>query len=147
MKIIIQHETFDPLHEQARFAATLVQTHQIGAVNAFTGNMRNTNEGTDVTSMFLEHYPGMTEKQIEKICREASNRWQLIDMLVIHRVGKIAPGETIVHIAVWSEHRAEAFNACRFLINELKSTVPFWKSEAARDGHSTWVEHNTTDNS
>lgn len=106
--------------------------------------MRDFNEGSEIESLFIEHYPGMTEKQIEKICQQAQKKWQLIDILIIHRVGKLLAGEPIVLICIWSEHRSDAFNACRHLINELKSNAPFWKSEKTSSGKS-WVDNNTRD--
>ena len=104
--------------------------------------MRDFNEGESVRSMTLEHYPGMTEKHLEKICEDAHQKWDLIESLIIHRVGLIEIADPIVLVCVWSEHRAEAFDACRFIMEDLKSKAPFWKQELTSGG-SCWVEKNT----
>ncbi|MGB5727905.1 MAG: molybdenum cofactor biosynthesis protein MoaE, partial [Thiogranum sp.] len=90
----------------------------------------------------LEHYPGMTESYLEKISRDAVQRWDLMDSLIVHRVGELLPGEPIVLVAVWSMHRKAAFEASRYLMEELKSKAPFWKKEQLREG-ARWVERNT----
>ena len=95
-----------------------------------------------VTAMTLEYYPGMTEKHLEAISLEAARRWDILDSLIAHRVGEVQPGEPIVMVAVWSAHRAAAFDASRFLMEELKSRAPFWKKESLGEG-SRWVEQNT----
>jgi molybdopterin synthase catalytic subunit len=92
--------------------------------------------------MVLEHYPGMTESYLEKISREAGRRWALMDSLIVHRVGELLPGEPIVLVAVWSAHRKAAFEASRYLMEELKSKAPFWKKEQLEQGNR-WVERNT----
>ncbi len=114
-----------------------------GATAVFTGTMRDFNEGDGVTAMTLEHYPGMTERHLERIIDEACGRFDILDALIVHRVGPIAPGETIVLTAVWSAHRRAAFEANRFLMEELKHRAPFWKKEALADGSARWVEQNT----
>ena len=114
----------------------------IGAIASFTGLVRDLNEGDEVSLLTLEHYPGMTEKYLEEISRQAEEKWPILDNLIVHRVGKILPDEPIVVVAVWSAHRADAFGACQFLIDELKSKAPFWKKETLESG-SRWVEHNT----
>ena len=105
--------------------------------------MRDFNEGDGVTGMTLEHYPGMTERHLEQIAEEASQKWGLLDTLIYHRVGKLAPNDPIVLVAVWSSHRKEAFEACRWLMEELKSKAPFWKKELLEGGGSRWIEKNT----
>lgn len=105
--------------------------------------MRDYNEGVGVQSMTLEYYPGMTEKQLEKIIADAEQRWQIIDTYVVHQVGEIKPDDTIVLVAVWSSHRGDAFDACRFIMEALKSTAPFWKKEVLDSGQTRWVEKNT----
>ena len=105
--------------------------------------MRDFNEGDRVHGMTLEHYPGMTEKHLEAICHNATSRYNLLDALVIHRVGPIEPGEPIVLVAVWSAHRATAFDACRLIMDDLKSRAPFWKKEELDEGKVRWVDHNT----
>jgi molybdopterin synthase catalytic subunit len=104
--------------------------------------MRDVNEAAAVHAMTLEHYPGMTERHLQRITEEAMGRWDIIDILVLHRVGELRPGDPIVLIAVWSAHRAAAFEACRFLIEDLKSRAPFWKKERLDTGFR-WVEKNT----
>ncbi|OOG25975.1 molybdopterin converting factor [Thioalkalivibrio denitrificans] len=142
MSVSLHPKPFDPW--------TLVATHQagvaagrFGATAVFVGTMRDFNEGDDVRAMTLEHYPGMTEKHLEAIVAQARERWTLEDCLIAHRVGAIEPGEPIVVTAVWSAHRREAFEACRFLMEELKHRAPFWKREALADGGTRWVEKNT----
>jgi len=115
---------------------------QYGATAVFVGTMRDFNQGEAVHSLFLEHYPGMTESQLEKIATEAARRWDLIDALIVHRVGELKPDDPIVLVAVWSVHRKDAFDANRYLMEELKSRAPFWKKEQLTDG-SRWVEKNT----
>lgn len=114
-----------------------------GATASFVGTMRDFNEGNDVHTMMLEHYPGMTEKHLDAIIANAHERWNLVDCLIVHRVGPIRPGEPIVLTAVWSAHRKESFEACRFLMEELKHRAPFWKKESLTSGDERWVEKNT----
>ena len=114
-----------------------------GALATFVGTMRDSNEGDQVVSMRLEHYPEMTEKQLEKIITDATKQWPLIDALIAHRVGDILPGEPIVLTAVWSKHRAAAFDACRYLMEALKTDATFWKKESLADNSERWVEKNT----
>lgn len=114
-----------------------------GALATFVGTMRDSNEGDQVVSMRLEHYPEMTEKQLEKIITDATTQWPLIDALIAHRVGDILPGEPIVLTAVWSKHRAAAFDACRYLMEALKTDATFWKKESLADNSERWVEKNT----
>ena len=116
----------------------------VGAVASFTGLVRASNDGSTVSAMTLEHYPGMTEKALEEICREAHSRWDLIDSLVIHRVGALAPGDRIVLVGVSSAHRGEAFAACEFIMDYLKTRAPFWKREETAGG-SRWVEARSAD--
>ena len=104
--------------------------------------MRDFNQGDAVQSLFLEHYPGMTESYLAQIASEAAQRWDLIDTLIVHRVGELKPGDPIVLVAVWSAHRKDAFEASRYLMEELKSRAPLWKKEQLADG-SRWVEKNT----
>lgn len=143
MKILLRSESFDPYvelraHEQAVFASP----GAFGATASFVGTMRDFNEGDSVRGMVLEHYPGMTERHLEQISIEAAARWELLDSLIVHRVGAVRPGESIVLVAVWSAHRAGAFEACRHLMEDLKSKAPFWKKETLEQG-SRWVARNT----
>jgi molybdopterin synthase catalytic subunit len=106
-------------------------------------NQEERSRRDSVTGMFLEHYPGMTETYLEKLQAEARQRWAILDSLIVHRVGELRPGDPIVLVAVWAAHRAPAFDACRYLIEELKHRAPFWKRETLADGGSRWVEWNT----
>ena len=143
MAIVIKSVPFDPYAELASFEARVFPSPgQFGATASFVGTMRDFNEGDPVRGMFLDHYPGMTERHLEAICADASKRWSLLNTLVVHRVGMIAPGESIVLVAVWSAHRAAAFEACRYLMEDLKSKAPFWKKETLADG-ARWVTENT----
>ena len=128
---------FDPWQELAQKEAGLVNGKH-GACASFVGTMRDFNVGDSVHSMILEHYPEMTQQFLDTICIEAARRWSLIDCLIVHRYGEIKPGEPIVLTAAWSAHRAEAFDACRFLIEELKARAPFWKKETTDTGER-WV--------
>ncbi len=114
-----------------------------GAANIFIGTMRDFNEGEEVKGMTLEHYPGMTEKQLEHVVAETEAQWSLLDTLVIHRVGDVFPDDVLVLVVVWSVHRGTAFDACRFIMEALKSKVPFWKKEILSDGSRRWVDKNT----
>ncbi len=143
MHIEIRQQPFDPFDEVRDYQRnTLNEAGKYGATALFIGTMRDFNEGDDVRAMTLEHYPGMTEKHLEKICGEAQKRWDIIDSLIIHRVGDMYPDDPIVVVAVWSAHRAAAFEASRYLMEELKSRAPFWKKEQLSEG-SRWVEHNS----
>ena len=137
-------EAFDPWQE--------IQTHQysvkdmvgkFGATSVFIGTMRDFNEGDDVKGMTLEHYPGMTEKQLEKIVAEALQLWPVISALVVHRVGNISPNEPIVLVAVWTSHRGDAFDASRYIMEALKSRAPFWKKELLQSQAERWLVKNT----
>ena len=111
---------------------------KVGASAVFVGTMRDFNQGRDVSGMVLEHYPGMTERHLEAVAAEAVTRWQLLDALIIHRVGAIAPAEPIVVVAAWSGHRQQAFEAARYMIDELKTRAPLWKRESTPEGEC-WV--------
>ena len=116
---------------------------QHGASVVFAGRMRDFNENESVSQMHLEHYPGMSEKFLQDIVKRAMDDWSLMDALVLHRVGKIKPADTIVVVAVWSAHRAHAYAANQFIMESLKSEAPFWKKETLNDGQTRWVEKNT----
>jgi len=134
---------FDPCAELAAYQGGIVgQRGKYGAVISFVGTMRDFNDNRAVQAMTLEHYPGMTEKHLQEISAEAERRWDVLDTLIIHRVGEVRPGDPIVLVAVWSAHRAAAFDACRYLIEELKARAPFWKKERLHE-IARWVEHNT----
>jgi molybdopterin synthase catalytic subunit len=142
MKIQLTTADFNPWQEVQNYQATHEIAKKFGATSVFVGTMRDFNGGNAVQSMFLEHYPGMTEHHLEKLSDAAHQRWSLLDTLIVHRVGDIYPGETIVLVAVWATHRAPALNACRYLIEALKQQAPFWKRETLAQG-SRWVSHNT----
>jgi molybdopterin synthase catalytic subunit len=145
MHITVQTEPLSPWTLLAEHEANSVNRHshgKHGASAVFVGTMRDVNEGDEITGMYLEHYPGMTEKALRQIAEEAGQRWALLDVLLVHRVGDLLPGDPIVLVGVWSAHRKEAFEACRHIMEVLKSRAPFWKREQLPDGHR-WVEKNT----
>lgn len=134
--ISVQTTPFDPSAEQE----TLRRGQpQVGALVAFVGLMRDINDDASVHGMTLEHYPGMTERALEEMAAEAQRRWQLEGIRIIHRVGHLQPEDPIVLVAVSSRHRADAFRACEFLIDYLKTEAPFWKKEQTKDGER-WVD-------
>ena len=144
MRIEVLDRPFDPWDELRRHEAQLRSNAGAhGACASFVGTLRDANEGDAVRAMRLEHYPGMTEKYLHGIAAEAQRRWPLLDLIILHRVGELAPGAPIVLAAVWSAHRAAAFAACQYLVEELKSRAPFWKKESLAQGGERWVEHNT----
>ncbi len=116
----------------------------VGGLASFVGLVRDVNDGHAIGGMTLEHYPGMTEKALEDICAQAHARWDLIDTLVIHRVGALVPGDRIVLVGVASAHRGEAFEACEFIMDYLKTRAPFWKKEDTASG-ARWVEARASD--
>jgi molybdopterin synthase catalytic subunit len=134
--IRVQQEDFDPGAELARLSATSVGA---GAVCLFIGLVRDLNNGQAVTAMTLEHYPGMAERMLARLETEARARWALTEVLVVHRFGRLAAGDRIVLTACAAAHREVAFEACRFLIDQLKTRAPFWKAEETPQG-SRWVE-------
>jgi molybdopterin synthase catalytic subunit len=146
MNITLTDHPLDPWQALQDYQTTQAQLKgKHGAMVTFVGSMRDMNEGDAVQSMYLEHYPEMTQKHMEKIAGEALARWNILDVMMQHRYGDIRPNDTIVVLAVWSAHREEAFAACRFLIEELKHRAPFWKKEILTDtdnnAHdSRWVQ-------
>jgi molybdopterin synthase catalytic subunit len=140
-QIKVQKEPFDmtTIQEELRLASP-----GIGAVVTFVGQMRDINEGDAVSSMTLEHYPGMTEKALQTIVDEADERWDLMGIRVVHRVGPLQPLDPIVLVAVASAHRGEAFQACEFVIDYLKTRAPFWKKEQTPEGER-WVDARHSD--
>ncbi|MGB0237315.1 MAG: molybdenum cofactor biosynthesis protein MoaE [Cycloclasticus sp.] len=140
---------FDPWEELSSFQTTMKRDGEFGACANFIGTMRDVNEGDIVSGMFLEHYPGMTEKHLEKIVQAAKQQWDILETLVIHRVGELLPNDPIVLVAVWSAHRKDAFEASRFIMEDLKSKAPFWKKESLESTgqiaeKNRWVEKNTS---
>lgn len=141
MTVRVQQAAFDPGVElNALHAANL----GIGAVVGFVGYVRDFNDGQEVAGMLLEHAPGMTEKALGKIIVEAEQRWPLLRLEILHRVGRLEPGEPIVFVGAASAHREAAFNACRFVMDYLKTRAPFWKKEDTAEG-ARWVEGRASD--
>ena len=144
MPVYLHDTAFDPWQElQSRQAELGLRPGSFGATDIFMGTMRDFNEGDDVQAMTLQHYPGMTENHLDAIIEQARQQFGIDEALIIHRVGEIRPSDTIVITAVWSAHRKAAFDANRFLMEELKSRAPFWKKETLTDGSERWVEKNT----
>lgn len=143
MTVEVRATAFDPWIEVGRYQNTLLARHgKYGATASFVGTLRDHNQGDAVREMTLEHYPGMTEKFMQRICDEAAQRWDILDTLIIHRCGRLQINDPIVLVAVWSAHRAAAFAACQYLIDELKHRAPLWKQESLETG-TRWVEQNT----
>ena len=141
MAVRIQTADFDA---GAEIAALRRSNPKVGAVASFIGVCRDANDGNPVLAMKLEHYPGMTEKALEKIVAEAKQRWKVIDVLVVHRVGELKPTDQIVLVVVAGAHRGEAFAACEFIMDYLKTKAPFWKKEQTPAG-ARWVEARASD--
>jgi molybdopterin synthase catalytic subunit len=137
----IQADDFDVSKE---IAALRKGDAQVGAVVSFLGTVRDMNEGSAIKGMMLEHYPGMTEKALEDIASEAKVRWDIRQTLIIHRVGPLLPEDQIVLVVVTSAHRGEAFAACEFMMDYLKTAAPFWKKEETPKG-ARWVDARVTD--
>jgi molybdopterin synthase catalytic subunit len=140
-QVRIQEWDFDLTAELAKLRA---DNPKVGAVVGFVGTVRDLNEGAEVAQMELEHYPGMTEQSIAAIIEQARQRWPIYGALVIHRVGPLQPLEQIVLVAVTSAHRGEAFAACEFIIDYLKTEAPFWKKEQTPEG-ARWVDARVSD--
>jgi molybdopterin synthase catalytic subunit len=137
----VQLEDFDV---GAEIAALRGSDPRVGAVASFIGTVRDVNERTGVATLTLEHYPGMTERSLEDICARARSRWDILDVLVIHRHGRLQPLDQIVMVAVTSAHRGEAFAACEFVMDYLKTQAPFWKKESTPQGER-WVQARESD--
>ncbi len=144
MSIRIQTEDFDLSAELNRLRS---DHRDIGAVVSFVGTVRDVNDDDGVLSMELEHYPGMTEVALEEIESRAWQRWDILDSIVIHRVGVLKPTDQIVLVAVASRHRGEAFRACEYMIDALKTQAPFWKKEQTAKGDVRWVQAKDSDES
>jgi len=139
--IQVQTADFDLQEEYAKLRGV---SAGIGAIVQFVGLMRDMNDGDTVSNMFLEHYPGMTEKSLETIVDEAQQRWPLIGVRLIHRVGELTPSDQIVMVAVASAHRQAAFEACDFIMDYLKTRAPLWKKELTDKGNR-WVDAKDSD--
>ena len=141
MTVRITTEDFDAGRE---IAALRGHDRRVGAVASFIGTVRDVNDDASVVTMTLEHYPGMTEKALHAIVEEARGRFDILDALVIHRVGELRPADQIVLVAVTSAHRGDAFDACRFIMDYLKTRAPFWKREETHAG-ARWVDARASD--
>jgi len=141
MPVRVQTSDFDAGRE---IAALRAGDARVGAVASFIGTVREVNDAGRVSALMLEHYPGMTEKALEDIVADARARFEILDVLVIHRVGELKPTDQIVLVVVTSAHRGEAFEACRFLMDYLKTKAPFWKRESTAAG-DRWVEARASD--
>lgn len=142
-KVRVQEADFDI---GAEIAAMRRGNPKIGAIASFVGVVRDINDGDAVSTMTLEHYPGMTEKSIGAIIDQARGRWEVLDVLVIHRVGMLKPTDQIVLVIVASGHRGDAFAACEFIMDYLKTQAPFWKKEVTPKG-ARWVDARSSDDS
>ncbi len=141
MPVRIQTEDFDLSQEIKQLRAG---DPRVGAVASFVGTVRDRNDGSEVAAMTLEHYPGMTEKSLEEIIEKAKARWDIFDVLIIHRVGPLNIEDQIVLTAVTSAHRGEAFAACEYVMDYLKTLAPFWKKEDTPEG-ARWVDARLSD--
>ena len=141
MLIEIRPQPFAPWQEVEQYQQNLAPG-SFGACAAFVGTMRDFNQGEPVRGMALEHYAGMTERQLTQLTEQAISRHELIDALLLHRIGELRPNDPIVLVAAWSAHRAAAFTACREIMEMLKSRATFWKKETLSEGER-WVEGNT----
>jgi len=141
MPVRVQTADFDAGRE---IAALRAGDPRVGAVASFIGTVRDVNDAAPVAAMTLEHYPGMTEKALSAIVAEARSRFDILDALVVHRVGELAPADQIVLVVVTSAHRGDAFDACRFVMDYLKTRAPFWKKERTADG-TRWVDARASD--
>ena len=138
--ISIQTDDFDP----GSLLETL-QQNDSGALVSFTGLVRDLNLGSEVTALHLEHYPGMTEKALRDIQAKATQRWHIADSIIIHRTGTLQVGARIVFVAVASPHRKDAFAACEFIMDQLKTQAPFWKKELTTSGETRWLDCRESD--
>lgn len=141
--VVVQTQDFDVAALNAQLRATA--GGQAGAMVTFVGYVRDQADGTPTQSLFLEHYPGMCEREIEDVCAQARARWAILDTLVVHRVGELALTDQIVYVGVTSAHRGDAFQACEFIMDVLKTRAPFWKRETLADGQRFWVEQRDSD--
>ena len=142
MAVRVQAQDFDI---GAEITALQEGRTDIGAIVTFTGTVRGTTKAGDITSMTLEHYPGMTEAELGRVEAEAHGRWPLQGSTIIHRIGDLAPGENVVLVVTASRHRHAAFESAEFLMDYLKSRAPFWKKETGTDGTGNWVDARESD--
>ncbi len=149
MRMEIVEDVFDPWRVLSEYKPgsalrgdAVARAGEFGAVAVFVGTMRDFNQGDAVKAMHLEHYPGMTDTHMERAVESAAARYAIGDVLLVHRVGAVLPGEAIVLVAVWAAHRGDAYGANRHIMEALKTKVPFWKRESL-DSAARWVEQNT----
>ncbi len=143
MLVKVTAQAIEPWNILAHYEQQHIQSEHTGAAAVFVGVMRKHNEGDEVKSMYLEHYPAMTEKFLQKLAQKTMQQWDINDVLIVHRVGQLFPDDPIVVVAIWSAHRAEAFTVCRELMEQLKTQAPFWKKEQLHNGEYRWIEKNT----
>jgi len=141
MSVVIQAEAFDAAQQTAQLTGLSRST---GAVVTFIGLVRDVNEGHEIHGLTLEHYPGMAEKEIGQIIEQAKGRWLLEAVRVVHRIGVLKPSDPIVYVGVASQHRGDAFRACEFIMDYLKTRAPFWKKESGSNGEH-WLESRDSD--
>lgn len=141
MDISVQADDFDVTEVSRKLCANRID---VGAIATFSGLVRDQSTERELIALELEHYPGMTEKALHSIAKQAMKRWDIEDLAIIHRVGRLQPGDNIVLVVVISSHRKDAFAACEFLMDYLKTQAPFWKKEITRKGE-TWVEAKQSD--
>ena len=146
MRVEIRQAEFDPWEEIRQFESDpALRSGSFGACTSFVGTMRDFNQGSSVSSMVLEYYPGMTERLLEDFARQMQTKHELLELLVVHRVGKIRPADSIVLVAAWSGHRKAAFDGCREMMEHLKSNATFWKKEKMTDSvdgsAERWVDN------
>ncbi len=141
ISVLVQAAAFDPGDELNKFRRGRPQA---GAVALFIGQVRDLNQGEHIDALHLEHYPGMTERSLQALCESAAGRWPLMAVRVIHRHGDLLPGDPIVAVLCATAHRADAFAACEFIMDLLKTEAPFWKRESTADG-ARWVDARESD--
>jgi len=142
VSVSVQVDPFDTTAEVRKLTAGRTD---VGAIVTFTGTVRGEAKGRAITAMLLEHYPGMTERELERVEAAARARWQLLGCRIVHRIGSLQPGDEIVLVVTLSAHRQAAFEAAEFLMDYLKSSAPFWKKEVGLDGVGTWVDARDAD--
>ncbi|OUD12202.1 molybdenum cofactor biosynthesis protein MoaE [Thioflexithrix psekupsensis] len=142
MHVQITESPFNAWEILAAQERQMTGREHLGASAVFVGTMRDHNEGDAVKTLWLEHYPAMTQHYLQHLAEQTKTRWTLGDVLIVHRVGLIRPSETIVLTAAWSAHRDAALDACQYLIEELKYNAPFWKKEELKNGEIRWVQFN-----
>ena len=143
MKVELTDSEFNPWEDVQTFQNECINKHgKYGATTVFVGTMRDMNEGSQIKSMLLDHYPEMTLKHLKEIASSAQAKFDILDIMLTHRIGRVYPNDTIVCVAVWSVHRAAAYDANRYIMEDLKSKTPIWKKEELIDSQR-WVEKNT----